>query len=162
MSPFTDLSINGSCHFSVPNPTSIPSLFTPVLELRAGPLEDPSQEAERIKQRQGRDGPTASAKRCRQYLRGPAGHEGRRVYSTAFAGERTSIGSISCRRAWNNSMTTCSHLVSLPRARALSFSSFLFLSTYLLGNISCHIISGGNISCQTTMTHARDFSLSIS
>ena len=28
----------------VPNPNSVPSLFTPALELRAGPLEDPSQE----------------------------------------------------------------------------------------------------------------------
>ena len=28
----------------VPSPNSAPSLFTPALELRAGPLEDPSQE----------------------------------------------------------------------------------------------------------------------
>ena len=28
----------------VPIPNSAPSLFTPALELRAGPLEDPSQE----------------------------------------------------------------------------------------------------------------------
>ena len=28
----------------VPDPNSVPSLFTPALELRAGPLEDPSQE----------------------------------------------------------------------------------------------------------------------